>query len=105
MPKEKYSFATEIFEHSQRIGRHYGLYDKTCFQTRVRSIDWDDAIKRWRISTNRDDDIKARFVVMALGTATRAKLPGIPGIDEFRATPSTPAAGTTTTPAATPTAA
>jgi cyclohexanone monooxygenase len=83
MPKEKYSFVTEIFEHSQRIGRHYGLYEKTHFQTRVRSIDWDDGIKRWHISTNRDDDLRARFVVMALGSATRAKLPGIPGIDEF----------------------
>ena len=83
MPKEKYSFAGEIFEHSQRIGRHYGLYEKTHFQTRVRSIDWDSEIARWRITTNRDDDIRARFVIMALGTASRAKLPGIPGIDEF----------------------
>jgi cyclohexanone monooxygenase len=83
MPKEKYSYVGEIFEHSQRIGRHYGLYEKTHFQTRVRSIDWDNEIKRWRISTNRDDDIKAQFVVMALGTASRAKLPGIPGIDDF----------------------
>jgi cyclohexanone monooxygenase len=83
MPREKYSFATEIFEHSQRIGRRYGLYDKTCFQTRVRSIDWDDDVQRWRISTNRDDDLRARFVVMALGTATRAKLPGVPGIEDF----------------------
>ena len=76
MPKEKYSFVAEIFEHSQRIGRRYDLYEKAHFQTRVRSIDWDEDSKRWHISTNRDDDIKARFVVMALGTATRAKLPG-----------------------------
>jgi hypothetical protein len=27
MPKEKYSFAPEIYEHSQRIARHYNLYD------------------------------------------------------------------------------
>jgi cyclohexanone monooxygenase len=83
MPKEKYSFAAEIYEHSQRIGRHYGLYERTHFQTRVRSVDWDESIKRWRISTNRDDDIKARFVIMALGPASRPKLPGIEGIDEF----------------------
>src|SRR5688572_1885388 len=83
MPKEKYSFASEIFEHSQRIGKHYGLYEKTWFQTRVRSIDWDDDLERWHITTNRDDDIKARFVIMALGPASRPKLPGIPGIDEF----------------------
>jgi cyclohexanone monooxygenase len=83
MPKEKYSFGDEIFEHSQRIGHHYGLYERTWFQTRVRSVDWDESIRRWRIKTNRDDDIKARFVVMALGPASRAKLPGIPGIDDF----------------------
>jgi len=83
MPKEKYSFAAEIYEHSQRIGKHYGLYERTWFQTRVRSVDWDEDLRRWRISTNRDDDIKARFVIMALGPASRPKLPGIPGIDEF----------------------
>jgi cyclohexanone monooxygenase len=83
MPKEKYSFVSEIFEHSQRIGQHYGLYEKTHFQTRVRSIDWDEELKRWHVKTNRDDDIRARFVVMALGSATRAKLPGVPGIEEF----------------------
>jgi cyclohexanone monooxygenase len=83
MPREKYAFVTEIFEHSQRIGERYSLYDKTCFQTRVRSIDWDERLQRWHITTDRGDDMKARFVVMALGTATRAKLPGIPGIDDF----------------------
>ena len=70
-PKEKYSFAAEIYEHSQRIGKHYGLYERTWFQTRVRSVDWDESIKRWRISSNRNDDIKARFVIMALGPASR----------------------------------
>src|SRR4051794_18348708 len=83
MPKEKYSYGDEIFEHSQRVGRHYGLYERTWFQTRVRSVGWDESLKRWRISTNRDDDIKARFVILALGTASRGKLPGIPGIDDY----------------------
>jgi cyclohexanone monooxygenase len=83
MPKEKYSFVEEIFGHSQRIGHHYGLYDKTHFQTRVRSIDWDEGAGRWHVRTNRGDDLRARFVVMALGTTTRAKLPGIPGLDSF----------------------
>jgi cyclohexanone monooxygenase len=83
MPKEKYSYGDEIFEHSQRIGGHYGLYERTWFQTRVRSVAWDESVRRWRISTNRGDDIRSRFVIMALGTASRGKLPGIPGIDEF----------------------
>jgi cyclohexanone monooxygenase len=83
IPKEKYSYGTEIFEHSQRIGRAYGLYDIALFQTRVRELRWDEDLKRWHIFTNREDDIKARFVIMALGTASRAKMPGIPGIEDF----------------------
>jgi cyclohexanone monooxygenase len=83
IPKEKYSYGTEIFEHSQRVGRAYGLYERAYFQTRVTSLSWDDGLKRWRIGTNRDDAMTARFVVMALGPASRAKLPGIPGIEQF----------------------
>src|SRR4051794_14356755 len=83
VPKEKYAYVNEIFGHSQRIGEHYGLYERTLFRTRVRSLDWDDELGRWHISTDRGDDVKARFVIMAMGTTTRAKLPGIPGIESF----------------------
>jgi cyclohexanone monooxygenase len=83
VPKEKYSYVGEIFEHSQRIGHAYKLYDRALFQTRVNGLSWDEGIKRWRVSTNGDDDIRARFVIMALGPASRAKLPGIPGIEDF----------------------
>ena len=84
MPKEKYAYVSEIYEHSQRIGNAYGLYARALLQTRVLKLSWDESIKRWRIATNRGDDLKARFVIMALGTASRAKLPGIPGIESFR---------------------
>ncbi|MBP7704273.1 MAG: NAD(P)/FAD-dependent oxidoreductase [Caulobacter sp.] len=84
VPKEKYSYVNEIYEHSQRIGKAYGLYDQALFQTRVQKLWWDEGLKRWRIATNRGDDIKARFVIMALGTASRAKLPGIPGLEDFK---------------------
>jgi cyclohexanone monooxygenase len=83
IPKEKYSFAPEIFEHSQRIGKEYSLYDITLFQTRVKELRWDEEIKRWHIHTNRSDDIKARFVVTATGPASRPKLADIPGIEDF----------------------
>lgn len=83
MPKEKYSYADEIFDHARRIGRHYGLYERTHFSTRVNSMEWDDTIARWHIRTDRGDDIRARFVVSALGPMSRPKLPGIPGLETF----------------------
>ena len=83
LPKEKYSYVTEIFQHSQFIGRQFSLYDIALFQTRVKALDWDEGEKRWIVATDRKDRIRARFVVMALGPASRPKLPGIPGIETF----------------------
>jgi len=83
MPKEKYSHGDEVFEYCQRIGNHFGLYDHAIFSTLVRSMQWDEEINRWRIGTNRGDDIRARFVVMCQGPFNRPKLPGIPGLTDF----------------------
>jgi cyclohexanone monooxygenase len=84
LPKEKYSRAPEILEHSRAIGRHFDLYRNACFQTEVTELRWDDGEARWIISTNRGDRMRARFVVMANGPLHRPKLPGIPGIESFR---------------------
>ncbi len=84
MPKEKYSYSPEIFEHSQRIGKEFNLYDIAYFQTRVKELRWRAEDKRWRISTNRNDNIRARFVIQAAGVASRPKLPGISGIQDFK---------------------
>jgi cyclohexanone monooxygenase len=83
MPKEKYSFAPEIFDHTQRIGHHFELYDKAIFQTRVTQVKWNEDAKHWQVSTHRDDNIRAQFVIQATGPANRPKLPGIPGIRDF----------------------
>jgi len=84
MPKEKYSYAPEIFEHTQRIGHYFGIYDNAIFQTRVTEVKWLEDAKRWRVSTNRGDNILSRFVIQATGPANRPKLPGIPGIGDFK---------------------
>ncbi|WKG13257.1 NAD(P)/FAD-dependent oxidoreductase [Nocardia sp. PE-7] len=83
IPQQKYSFGDEVFEHCQRIGKHFGLYEKAIFGTLTRSMTWDASIQRWRIGTNRGDEIRARFVIMCQGPFNRPKLPGIPGIADF----------------------
>jgi cation diffusion facilitator CzcD-associated flavoprotein CzcO len=84
VPKHKYSFAPEILEYSRMIARHFGLYDGAMFQTNVTELRWDDDAEVWHIQTDRDDRISARYVAMANGPLNRPKLPGIPGINEFR---------------------
>jgi cation diffusion facilitator CzcD-associated flavoprotein CzcO len=84
MPRHKYSLAPEILEHSRNIARHYRLYDKALLQTGVREMRWDEAASRWIITTDRGDRFTAKYVAMANGPLNRPKLPGIPGINEFK---------------------
>ncbi len=84
IPKEKYSFAPEIREHARRIGEKYDLYRNTCFQTQIDELRWLEDERKWLITTNRGDAMKARFVIMSNGPLNRPKLPAIPGIDSFR---------------------
>ena len=44
VPKEKYTRAPEILEHSRNIGDHFGLYDGALFQTEVTTMTWDDDV-------------------------------------------------------------
>ncbi|MEO0436786.1 MAG: NAD(P)/FAD-dependent oxidoreductase [Pseudomonadota bacterium] len=83
LPKQKYSFGPEILEHSRRLARHFNLYENACLQTSVTELRWSCEEGLWRIRTNRDDDLSARYVVMANGPLNRPKLPAIPGINEF----------------------
>ncbi len=84
MPKEKYTPAREILEHSARIAKHFDLYDDVLFQTEVTRMDWDETARRWIVRTNRGDAMKARYVIMSNGPLHRPKLPGIPGIQDFK---------------------
>ncbi|HTP78380.1 MAG TPA: NAD(P)/FAD-dependent oxidoreductase [Rhizomicrobium sp.] len=84
MPKHKYSFAPEILEHSRNIARHFHLYDDALLQTGVTELRWDEAAARWIVSTDRGDRFTAHYVAMANGPLSRPKLPGIPGINEFK---------------------
>ena len=84
MPQQKYVTGEEILEHCQRIGRKYDLYRDVCFQTKVTEVRWDEETDRWIIATNRGDRMKAHFVCNALGVLNQPKLPGIPGIENFK---------------------
>jgi cation diffusion facilitator CzcD-associated flavoprotein CzcO len=83
MPSHKYTFAPEILEHSQRIAEHFGLYDGALFSTGVTGLEWDEDRSQWVVSTDRGDEVRARFVSVGTGPLHRPKLPGIPGIESF----------------------
>src|SRR5260370_24746393 len=83
VPAEKYAKGHEIWAHWRRIAEHFDLYRNDCLQTEVQEIRWEPSSSRWVISTDRGDEIRARFVAMANGYLQKPKLPGISGITNF----------------------
>lgn len=84
MPRRKYTPAAEILEYCHRIAERFDLYRNVCFQTQVTELRWDEQALRWIVRTNRGDEMRAKYVAMANGPAHKPKLPGIPGIEDFK---------------------
>jgi cyclohexanone monooxygenase len=84
MPRDRYSFGPEIFAYCQQMGRHFGLYEHALFGTVINALRWDAEIGRWRVGTDHGDEIRARYIVMCPGPLNRPKLPGVPGIKQFK---------------------
>jgi len=83
MPSKRFADGAEIFEYCRLIAGKFDFADRALFHTLISSLRWDEAINRWRVGTDRGDEIRARFVVMACGVLNMPKLPGIPGIERF----------------------
>jgi len=84
MPSKRFADGWEIQGYCRLIAEKYGFYDKALFHTRITSLRWDESTARWHIESNRGDAIRARHVIMAGGLMNMPKLPGIPGIHEFK---------------------
>jgi cyclohexanone monooxygenase len=83
VPTERYVRGREILAYCQLLGRHFGLYERALFQTKVTGLVWDEQTARWTATTSRGDTLRARFVTTQSGIFSRPQLPGIPGIEDF----------------------
>ncbi|MDG2005631.1 MAG: NAD(P)/FAD-dependent oxidoreductase [Novosphingobium sp.] len=84
IPAKQFDDGYSIYDYFTKIGEQFGLYEKALFHTLITGLKWDEEIKRWRVSTNRGDNIRARFIVMGGGTLSTPKVPSVPGVDTFK---------------------
>jgi cation diffusion facilitator CzcD-associated flavoprotein CzcO len=84
IPSKKFADGWEIQRYSRSIAAKFGFADKALFHTLINTLRWDEQIKRWRVGTNRGDDIRARFVILACGVLNMPKLPNVQGIGDFK---------------------
>jgi cation diffusion facilitator CzcD-associated flavoprotein CzcO len=86
VPTTRYAFGDEIRRYLDAIATKFGLVDDALFHTGVDTSEWDESLSRWVIRTDRGDEIRARYLILAPGILNLMKLPVIPGMDDFEGT-------------------
>ncbi len=83
IPERRYAFGEEILHHLEAIADRFHLDEDSLLHTGVTRAAWDEDAARWRISTDRGDEIRCRWYVLAVGILNLLKLPTIPGMEDF----------------------
>ena len=83
IPKDRYALGEEIRLHLQSIADRFDLVDDALFHTGVTRTEWDETAARWRVRTDRGDEVTARYYVVAVGILNLMKLPAIDGMEQF----------------------
>ena len=83
IPTRRYAFGEEIRGHLEAIADRFDLKADALFHTGVTSAEWQEDVARWRIRTDRGDEVSARWYVLAVGILNLMKLPTIPGMEDF----------------------
>jgi cyclohexanone monooxygenase len=80
---ERYAPQPEILSYANHVADRFDLRRDIVFNTRVISAAFDEAAKRWRIETDRGDQVTAQFCIMAVGCLSATNHPTFEGREDF----------------------
>ncbi|HXQ16203.1 MAG TPA: NAD(P)/FAD-dependent oxidoreductase [Caulobacteraceae bacterium] len=80
---EKYAAQPEILAYANHVADRHDIRPLIAFETRVLSATFDEAADRWRVVTDRGDQLSARWLILATGCLSTPRAPAIPGVEAF----------------------
>lgn len=83
IPTRRYAYGEEIRQHLEAIADRFDLVTDALFHTGVTRAEWDEDRARWRVRTDRGDEVRCRWYVLAVGILNLMKLPALEGMEEF----------------------
>ncbi|MFT5208501.1 MAG: cyclohexanone monooxygenase [Flavobacterium sp.] len=83
IPSMKFAAGFEIMEYCQKIAEKFGFYDRCLFHTTVEKTQWNEGSAKWTVTTDRGDEMQAKFVILANGILTTPKLARIDGMETY----------------------
>ena len=80
---ERYAPQPEILKYANHVADRFNLRPDIQFDTRVDRAVFEEAGGLWRVTTSDDRTAEARFVVLATGCLSNARMPDIKGLASF----------------------
>ena len=81
---ERYAPQPEILKYANHVADRFNLRPDIQFNTRVDRAVFDEAANIWQVATSDGKTATARFVVLATGCLSNARMPDIKGLDRFK---------------------
>ena len=81
---ERYAPQPEILKYANHVADRFDLRRDIQFDTSVVSAAFDERASTWSVTLSGGATVIAKFVVLATGCLSNARLPGIKGLDGFK---------------------
>src|SRR4051812_49153113 len=81
---ERYAPQPEILKYANHVADRFDLRSDIQFNTRVERAVFDENASLWSVTTSDGKTVTAKFVVLATGCLSNAKMPDIKGLDRFK---------------------
>jgi cyclohexanone monooxygenase len=81
---ERYAPQAEILNYARHVADRFRLRDGIQFNTRVDRADFDESDSSWSVATSDGNIVTAKYVVLATGCLSNARMPDIKGLADFK---------------------
>ena len=81
---ERYAPQPEILKYANHVADRFDLRTDIQFDTRIDKAAVDQAANNWQVATSDGKTVTAKFVVLATGCLSNARMPDIRGLDGFK---------------------
>jgi cyclohexanone monooxygenase len=81
---ERYAPQPEILRYANHVADRFNLRSDIQFNTRVDQAAFDESTNIWSVTISDGNTVAAKFVVLATGCLSNARMPDIKGIDQFK---------------------
>jgi cyclohexanone monooxygenase len=81
---ERYAPQPEILKYANHVADRFNLRPDIQFNTRVERAEFNENANTWQVATSDGKTVTAKYVVLATGCLSNARMPEIKGLDSFK---------------------